>query len=311
MKQEKIDQKIKRYKDYKKKVVKQSLKIRNVSCHKMIHPFLCGVLTIKRTLLRQRITIVKDESTIIPNRPVIYAVTHIGRYDFEMVMEAIKKFFYALSGDWELMYGTVDDYFFRVNGAIYIDTEDKADRGQTYEYIVAALKQGIPILWCPEGIWNLSDHLPMLNLFSGIIRAAIATNTDIVPIAVDQRGKEFYISIGKNVKAKNLPDDKQIALRDIMATLKWEIWENFPVEKRSEIPLDYYQNFLKDRIREWPHFNLDIIKHREYRDKNVTSPDEAFEFFNNLKPTTANLFLFMKTEAFIKNYISESEFIKK
>ena len=304
MKQEKINQGINRYKDYKKRVVNQSLKIKHVSCHKIIHPFLCGILSIKRTLLRQRITIIKDESTIIPNRPVIYAVTHIGRYDFEMVMEAIKKFFYALSGDWELMYGTVDDYFFRANGVIYVDTEDKADRGQTYEYIVAALKQGIPILWYPEGIWNLSDHLPMLNLYSGIIRAAIATDTDIVPIAVDQRGKEYYISIGENVKAKALPDDKQIALRDIMATLKWEIWENLPIEKRSEIPLDYYQNFLKDRIREWPQFNLEIIKHREYKDKNIAFPADVFDLLNDLNPTTANLFLFMKTEAFIKKYIS-------
>lgn len=296
---------INKYKEYKKKVVNQSLRIKNVSYHKMIHPFLCGILTIKRILLGQKISIIKNESKIIPNRPVIYAVTHIGRYDFEMVMEGIKKFFYALSGDWELMYGTIDDYFFRANGAIYVDTEDKADRGQTYEYIVAALKQGIPILWCPEGIWNLSDHLPMLNLYSRIVRAAIATDTDIVPIAVDQRGKEFYICIGENVKAKDLPDDKQIALRDIMATLKWEIWENFPVEKRSELPLDYYQNFLRERIREWPQFNLDIIKHREYKDKNVTSPDDAFDFLNDIKPTVANLFLFMKTEVFIKKYISE------
>lgn len=265
MQQHRITEKINQYKTYKRAAVEQSLPIKHISFHKKIYPLLCRVLSIKRTLLGQHITVVNDKSKLPADKPVIYAVTHIGRYDFEMVMETLHRFFYALSGDWELCYGTIDDYFFRMNGVIWVDTEDKEDRHHTYDYVVHALRQGIPILWFPEGIWNLSDHLPMLNLYSGIIRAAIATGAVIIPIAVDQWDKEFTINIGENVDVTQLAGDRQIALRDILATLKWELWERLPVEKRSELPEDYWERFLEDRIREWPQFNMEIIRHREFR----------------------------------------------
>lgn len=282
----------------KQYLIDNNLEIKGVSIRKKMHPLLCNILAIKRTLLGQHITVINNRATISETEAVIFAVTHIGKYDFEMVMESLRHFFYALSGDWELMYGTIDDYFFRANGVVYVDTEDKKDRQRTLDFNIKALKQGIPLLWCPEGIWNLSDHLPMLNLYSGIIKASLAANVDIVPIAVDQRNKEFYINIGSNIDVNSLEGDKQLALRDIMASLKWEIWEQFPVEQRINISSEYYKMFLKERIEEWPQFNMDIINHREYKDKNIISSEEAFSFQKKLKPNKNNLFLFMQDKAF-------------
>lgn len=294
MKQTTITVNINKYKKWKKSMIDYQKKFKYVKFHKKIHPFLRKILFVKRTLLGQNLTILNDKSSIIENNPIIFAVTHIGKYDFEMVMESLNSYFYALSGDWELMYNTIDDYFHSINGVFYVDTEDKQDRHNSYELNVLALKQGIRLLWFPEGIWNLSDHLPMQNLYPGIIKAALETNTEIVPIAVDQRENDFYVNISENINANKLESDKVIALRDIMASLKWEIWEQFEIENRKDIPEDYYERFLKIRLREWPQFNMDIIQNRVYKDKNITEASEVYSFLEKLDINKNNAFLFKK-----------------
>lgn len=59
---------------------------------------------------------------------VIYAITHIGKFDYEMVIEACDIFAYPFAGDWELMYASIDDFFLRANGVLWVDTSDKVDR---------------------------------------------------------------------------------------------------------------------------------------------------------------------------------------
>ena len=55
-------------------------------------------------------------------------------------------------------------------------------------------------------------------------------------------------------------------LRDTMATLRWKLWERFPLEKRANISKDWYGNFLKERLAEWPLITMEIIKGRVYQD---------------------------------------------
>ena len=42
-----------------------------------------------------------------------------------------------------------------------------------------------------------------------------------------------------------------VILRDILATLKWEIWERQGMESRSEIPENYWEEFIAQRQQEW------------------------------------------------------------
>lgn len=317
MRKKKIEAKINEYKQMKQELVENSKKQSNVEEPKTIdekkmlylkikNALLCNLLTINRKMHRQKLSIISDQSNKT-NKPVIYAVTHIGKYDFEMVTEALRKPFYVLSGDWKLMYGTIDDLFFRANGVIYVDTEDKSDRRNTYEASVLCLKDGNSLMWFPEGIWNLSDHLPMLGLYSGVTRAAIEANVEIIPIAIDQNENEFNINIGKNIKPEELLENGTEKLRDIMATLKWEIWEQYDLLSRRSIPSNYYDIFLEKRINEWPQFNLDIIRKREYKDKYITTREEAFAFEENLIPNPNNMFLFTKQEEYIKQLKRKGE----
>lgn len=125
------------------------------------------------------------------DKAVIYAISHIGKFDYEMLIEACDIFAYPFAGDWELMYATVDDYFLRANGVLWVDTSDKADRQNSFNFMIKALKQGIPMLIYPEAIWNLTESLPMMKIFPGAVQAAKECNIPIIPIAIEQRGKHF------------------------------------------------------------------------------------------------------------------------
>lgn len=280
MKVEYVRRKIREYKDKKQYIIDNDLKIRGVLFHKIMHPVLCMILKIRRKFNGQNFTIINNASKV-GEKPVIYAMSHIGNYDFEMVMQAINNFSYVIAGDWDLAYGSLDDYFFRAKGVIYVDNEDEKDRENSLKMCIKALKQGVSMIWCPEGTWNLSTKKPMLDLYPGIIKAAKEADVDIVPIAIEQIDKEFYINIGKNIESKDLEsdiDEARKSLRDIMASLKWKIWERFPLESRLQIPNDYFDSFVQARMRECSYIPRINLKNREYKDKKKVDYQEAFGF---------------------------------
>ncbi len=303
-------------KDKKEQLVNSDKKIPMVWAHKLVHPLLCSALKVRRVLNGHTLTIISNKSKIDKNKPVIYAITHVGNYDFEMVMQAIKKFFYVLAGDWDLSFGTVDEYFFKANGAIFVDENDKRDKQNSLKMCIKALNQGIPLVWYPEGTWNLDPAKPMLDLYSGIIKAALITGVEIVPIAVDQRNeKDFYINIGENIDIKSFDgEDERKELRDILAGLKYEIWEMFPVESRRSIPDNYFESFVQARLKECTYIPKSVFESRVYQkelppkgerkegfrwltreEEKALSPEEYEKYYYDLRELYEKSFLYNLT----------------
>ena len=56
-------------------------------------------------------------------------------------------------------------------------------------------------------------------------------------------------------------------LRDILATLKWEIWERLPMERRADVPENWYEEFVAERLAECPYITREVVEGRVYRDK--------------------------------------------
>ncbi len=263
-----IRRKIQKYKQNKKAAVDLDKRIKGVAVRRWIHPLMIKILHIKSILSGLTYEIISEDTGWKKDEPVIFACTHIGKLDYEMLVEACDIFAYPFAGDWELMYGTVDDYFLRANGVIYVDTNDKEDRKISSAYMKKALRQGIPVIIFPEGIWNLTESLPLMKIFPGAVQAAIECNVPILPIAIEQRGKHFFVNVGKEMDVSTLEEAQGVeVLRDALAALKWEIWERQPVEKRADIAEDYYKFFLHEKMSEWKPMSYEMFDGRRYRDK--------------------------------------------
>ena len=291
-------------------------KIKGIKFREYTHPIINFLIKGRRILNNQTLTIYdkKNKQKMIKEqkRPIIFAVTHTGKYDIEIVNEAIKKAYYLLSDDEEYMYRTIDGFITDWNGVIYVDSDyDKvtsdnpiSDTQVALETSIKVLKDGANIMWYPESIWNLSPNSLVLRCKYGIIKAAIESNAVILPIALDQRGeydKDFYVNIGEFIYPENLKikygNDKNgmIAavndLRDVLATLKWEIWESFEIESRKKIESDYYEKFIEKKISEWPFFTIEAIRKREYCPSSIVTEEEAFEHLDNINYNLKNAFL--------------------
>ena len=184
-------------------------KIRDV-----LHPILWGLMALSRKYMnKQTLTILKDERKKT-SKPVIYAITHVGMYDVQLVSEAIKKHQYTFMGDPETMYRTFDGFIMNLNGVVYCDLDDKGekiekdgkqvvirenDKKIAKQVAVDQLKNGNNLMFYPEGVWNLSANLPMLPLFPGIIDIALETGCEIIPVAIEQYDRDFIVNIGKNI----------------------------------------------------------------------------------------------------------------
>lgn len=264
-----------------------------------IHWLILNVYRIKNRLGGFSFETIRDlrEKT---NRPIIFAVTHVGKFDIEVVSEAIKDHYYLLSGDYEHIQGIIDSPFLSLNGVFYFNEKVKEDRKEVTNKMINHLNEGGNLMYFIEGTWNLKPNLPMLPCYWGIVDVAKKGNAIIVPVAAEQYGKKFKINIGKNFDMNNYDNtlaDKSRAindLRDTLSTLKWEIWETEPKLIRSELTGTEWEDYVDARFKEWPYFNEEYIEGLIYKPKNVVEHDEVYAPIKKLTPNRNNAFLYNK-----------------
>lgn len=270
---------------------------------KLIHPLLLNVIKLKNKLSGYKIKVLDNKSEKT-SRPKIYCVTHIGKYDIEVVSEVIKEHYYLFSGDFENIHDTTEGIFLGFNGVLFVKEDDKQDRTLVKEKMVKTLKEGANIMYFPEGTWNLSPNLPVLQIPYGIIETAQKSNAVIVPVGIEQYDKNFITIVGKNFDVNNY-NDKLTAIKDLrneMATLKWYIWESMPEIKRSELDENSFNEFIDKRISEWPNFGLDEFLERVFKPKNIPLEKNVYSFFNDLTIDSNNAFLAKEKEEYVKKY---------
>jgi len=243
--------------------------------------------------------IIKDERQYT-DKPIIFALTHVGKFDIEVTSEAIKDHYYLLSGDFEHIQGIIDSPFISLNGVIYFNENVKEDRKLASEKMIRHLNNNGNLMYFPEGTWNLSPNLPMLPCYWGIVDVAKKGNAIIIPVAAEQYGKHFKINIGRNIDMNLYGDSKDEKtraindLRDYLAKLKWEIWETEPVLNRSEIAGKEWEQNVSERFREWPYFNEEYINNLIFKPKDVVNREEVYGPIKKLIPNKNNAFLYNK-----------------
>lgn len=268
----------------------------SLNTRKRLHPLILAIYKIKNRLGGFSFELINERS-VITNQPIIFAVTHVGKFDIEVVSEAVREHYYLLSGDFEHLQGTIDAPFLNVNGVIYFNERVKADRRSSSERMISLLQQGGNLMYFPEGTWNLSPNLPVLPCYWGIIDVARSGGATIIPVAAEQYGKHFIINIGANFDVTHYGNDKKQAiedLRDSLATLKWEIWETRPFVHRADVKPEDWKKYKKARLKEWPGFSEDYINGLIFQPKGVTAAKEVFSHLEHLIPSRENAFLLSK-----------------
>lgn len=292
-------QEFEKYKRKKKEILFKDSYV-PMKLRKVIRPLLRAMLYVSRKMQGYK-TEILNRTEVPHGKPVIFAVSHIAKLDFEIVSEIIRQQYYVLAADFMLMKGTFSGFYLWMNGVIYIDVLDKQDRRNSRNFMVKVLKQGGNILLFPEGAWNLSPNELIYDIQLGAVDMAMETGAVIIPISLEiyDKQKKFVINMGTPMQisggqntTKEFKIQKTTELRDAMATLKYEIWEHEGITKRTDIESNYWSKYVRRRCAEWRGYDF----HGQIT--NCYIPTEKLEYWDlmrdmrKMKVKEENRFLF-------------------
>ena len=271
--------------------------IRGIVWRKRTHGLLHVLLTVNRVFSGLKLTVI-DGRRPRTNKPLIYACTHVGRYDIEMAIQLIHTSAHLLMGDPGSVYKNFDGAALWLNGVIFVDTAYKEDRYVGKESCIKLLEQGGSLLIFPEGAWKIKENQIVMPLFTGTAEIAIRVGAEIVPIAIERYDKHYYANIGENISPDGYtPEQKQELtdlLRDTLCALKWDIWTQFPSVSRANISPNAAQQFVDNIMRETENgYTVEEIIRTRFHTKKVTT-EEAFDYLANLQINRSNAFLLNK-----------------
>lgn len=263
----------------------------------LLHPILYKIISSRNRKAGFTIELLYD-NRIKTTTPKIFAITHIGKFDIEIATEIVKEHYYLLSGDYENMKGTVEEIFLSLNGVIYIREDDKKDRALSKTKMIETLKKGGNMMYFPEGTWNLTENLPILQCPYGIIDVAMQAKATIIPVGIEQYENHFILAVGENFDVTKYNENDKINaindLRSVLATLKWDIWESLNKSISENINSKTFNTHVLERLQEWPNMSYEQFLDSAYKPKNISTYSDVFAHLKSLKPNKENAFLFNK-----------------
>lgn len=208
-------------------------------------------MRIQRIMRRQKIYIL-SESPNYNEKSALYVTNHSCRYDIPFACEIIGRRTNVLVGKQRLEF--IDRLCFILNGVIWVDRHSSIDKKKASQRMQELLSKGESVLMFPEGTWNLEPSKPMLSMYWGCIDIARHANVPIVPFVLEYRGKDCYVKFGELIYVKETDEKltKFEELSKVMATLKWEIWEAFPLVARKEMDMQEWDMEKVSRIKAYP-----------------------------------------------------------
>ncbi len=234
-----------------------------------------------------------DVEKIPTDKPHIFVANHSNVHDAPVMLSIIKNHVYILAGD--EVRNDINGLALKLNGVVWVHRGDKKSGRIAKEKVLDLLHRKKSVLIFPEATWNLTPNSPMLPLRWGVIEFAIETNTHIIPITLEYiSDNQCYYSIGKEIcVSKTYSKVEAIKnLRDTLATMRWNFWEEHSKKSYDDITYEDYLEYTKYRLDEYPKLNFEFEKTTIL--KRYDPWDEVFEHLNVLTPTTQNAFLFNK-----------------
>lgn len=331
-----VDKIFEEYKKRKKEIIEQNLPLTGIEKAKKSYSKTKKLLKIITFLSGENIEWLKGESVSVPSdRTVIFANTHRFKPDFEKITIVTERPSFVIASDFKNSYGTISGWYFNTRPTIFVDPYSKEDKHYSYELMKRYLRLGLDCTIFPEAVWNLSENEIILDTFFGSVNAALETNSLLICTAIERYGKKYIVNRSEpidlsiivkkyteipfekldrnNIEQKKIIDkilnECNIVMRDCMATLLFEIWEEMAkkngITERQSIPNDYWDNFINSLTSEWPGYKMSDNDEQKFQNKFHIEQQQVERDIEKLKHNIndKNMFMIASDERFL-NYMS-------
>lgn len=232
-----------------------------------IHPFLLFIMKVQRILRGQKMHIL-NEGPNCSRKSALYVINHSCRYDIPFACEIIGRRSNVLVGKQRLEF--IDRLCFVLNGVIWVDRHSTIDKKKASHRMQELLLKNENVLMFPEATWNLEPSKPMLPMYWGCIDIARRASVPIVPLVLEYKGKDCYVKFGEPIYVKKTDEKtaKFEELSEVMATLRWEIWEKFSIVCRKEVDMREWELEKVSRIKAYPkldyEYEVSCMRKKDY-----------------------------------------------
>lgn len=123
---------------------------------------------------------------------------------------------------------------------------------------------------------------------------ALETHVKIVLVAIEQYDRHFVIKFGSELLSDKFSDPAELTqeLWNVLATLKWDIWENEGIQPRNSFPDNYSEVFSAIfAVKLEPYDTLESVERTRFHTKEEVEPRDAFAHLDMLIPCKENAFL--------------------
>ena len=266
---------------------------------KLIGPYHLEILRKEPVRIKNPITLEEKEYN---KRPIIFVPTHGFKDDFLYSIITMRAHAYALHASIPYFYNSFDGILLWLNGVLIINRRDKESKKSALPKVSNVIKLGANVTYFPEGTWNKSPNLLVLDLWNGIIKAAKENNALLVPIATMTDDDKICYSIQDSpIDVCNMDSkEAKIFLRDTLASIKWEIMEHIAsvngISKREDFEDGYWDDYVKKLIEPVKNlYDYEIENNSEYIDPTKVSEEEVFGCLDNVKLTSNNAYVLTRT----------------
>ncbi len=244
-----------------------------VSWRRKLHPIILGQMPSRRTF---DLKLLNEKPKI--DGPVLYIVSHATSHDAPISCELIEDHFYVLIGKQKLE--IMDYIFFFLNGFFKVDRDNEKSEKKVLKQMVHKLKNGIDVVVFSEQTWCTKASSPINHLRRGWVKVAKQANVPVIPLALEyyeytdnicyaKFGDPVYIQLSDDIIQKN--DE----MEDILATLKFDIWQQFPMGSRNEVDVTEWDQIIQKRRVEYP--KLDPEFEKQFVIGHQNDPDFVFQ----------------------------------
>lgn len=246
--------------------------------------------------------------------PVIYCCNHAFRDDILASVLAGERHAYLLFASLPQFMNTFDGITAWLNGVVLMNRKAKKSKEQSFKKSIDLVNQGKDIIIFPEGVWNKTPNLLMLELWKGAIEISKATGAKIVPMIhhIDDptysiKDNKIHTLIDNPVSFEDTTTEAAKGLlRDIMASDYYSILEKYGKDDRKNLigafssSEEAWDDQLRKRRLTADRYDTEIETSADYRDKKIIRPEDVYSSIADASITTANASHVMVAKKLVK-----------
>ncbi len=221
----------------------------------------------------------------LPNEPVIFAANHRFKDDVLATVLAAKRHGYILFGSVPQFYNTFDGLTAYLNGVIMSNRKMKESRNSSVPKSEKLLNKGTDLILFPEGVWNKTPNLLMIDFWPGIYRIAKNTGAKIVPIChyLSENDNKIHTVIDEPIKIDHLSEEEGLQLvRDTISSWYYLLMEKYGKLTREEVLKgksfdDAWEGELVKRVATADRYDREIELCADYRPKKKIREENVFD----------------------------------